>query len=222
MPIQQPELGRGSIWRKWDLHVHSPASALANEFGDDWDQYIATLAALKDVAVLGITDYFSIEGYRRVLQHRQQLSNIDLILPNVELRLNTFVGKDARRVNYHVIFSDEVPPEDIENHFFGQLHFQRDGTPSGGVQEWMINRTNLEHLGAQLLQENPGLNGSPYSIGCMNATVDPSRVRSLLNSKGDIFRGKYLIVLAEEDLSGMQWLGQAVRVNNFETVGERI
>lgn len=23
---------RGSIWRKWDLHVHSPASALYNEF----------------------------------------------------------------------------------------------------------------------------------------------------------------------------------------------
>lgn len=95
MPTQQPELGRGSLWRKWDLHIHSPASALANEFGDDWDKYIA---ALKDVAVLGITDYFSIEGYRRVLERRQELPNIELILPNIELRLNTFVGKVRARL----------------------------------------------------------------------------------------------------------------------------
>jgi hypothetical protein len=130
MPAKQ-KLGRGSVWRKWDLHVHSPASALANDFGDNWDEYIGTLAGLKEVAVLGITDYFSIEGYRRVLEYREQLPNIDLILPNIELRLNAFVGQGARRVNYHVIFSDLVSPDDIENHFLSNIHFQRAGSPRG-------------------------------------------------------------------------------------------
>ncbi len=80
---------------------------------------------LTDVAVLGITDYFSIEGYRKVRETWQagQLPGISLVLPNIELRLGTFVGSSNRdrRVNYHVIFSEQVSPDDIENHFLGQL-----------------------------------------------------------------------------------------------------
>ena len=57
---------RGSEWRKWDLHVHTPASGLANQYGDNWNLYVKelfTLAIERQVAVLGITDYFTIEGY---------------------------------------------------------------------------------------------------------------------------------------------------------------
>jgi hypothetical protein len=124
---------RGSVWRKWDLHVHSPASALASEFGGDWDAYFRELAALADFAAIGITDYFSIEGYRRVLQRRSDLPNIALILPNIELRLDILVGKDERRLNYHVIFADAslLSPADIENHFLADLRFQYDSDPQG-------------------------------------------------------------------------------------------
>jgi hypothetical protein len=60
------ELSRGSEWRKWDLHIHSPASALNNQFPGatldaKWEAYLAKLRSLTDFAVLGITDYFSIE-----------------------------------------------------------------------------------------------------------------------------------------------------------------
>jgi hypothetical protein len=120
-------LDRGSEWRKWDLHIHSPMSALNNQFprlqGDepDWARYLGHLATLQGVAALGITDYFSIEGYRKVRESWRagNLPNIQLILPNVELRLGTFVarGEAYKRVNYHVIFSDEVSPDDIDDHF---------------------------------------------------------------------------------------------------------
>ena len=65
MPLQHP---RGSEWRKWDLHVHTPAS-FEHGFGD-WDDYIAALGEVRDIAVLGITDYFTIEGYKKILQLR--------------------------------------------------------------------------------------------------------------------------------------------------------
>ena len=65
MPLQHP---RGSEWRKWDLHVHTPAS-FEHGFGD-WDDYIAALEEVRDIAVLGITDYFTIEGYKKILQLR--------------------------------------------------------------------------------------------------------------------------------------------------------
>lgn len=60
---------RGLEWRKWDLHVHTPESGLANGFKSDWDGYVKTLfltAVKNGVAVLGITDYFTIEGYEKL------------------------------------------------------------------------------------------------------------------------------------------------------------
>jgi hypothetical protein len=65
---------KGSEWRKWDLHVHTPYSYLRNEFGDPedsstWDKYVKTLfnkAIEKNIAIIGITDYFIIDGYKKI------------------------------------------------------------------------------------------------------------------------------------------------------------
>ena len=120
---------RGSEWRKWDLHVHTPFSILNNQFGNPdeettWDKYVKELfrkAIEKNIAVIGITDYFSIDGYEKIKNNYlnnelklktlftydeiQKIKNI-LILPNIEFRLNKFVGENS--INFHVIFSDEV------------------------------------------------------------------------------------------------------------------
>ena len=53
---------KGSKWRKWDLHVHSPASA---NFSGDWNQFIIQLGNA-DCDVIGINDYFSVAGYKEV------------------------------------------------------------------------------------------------------------------------------------------------------------
>ena len=62
---------RGSEWRKWDLHVHTPASVLKNEFGDEWDNYVITLfkkAIENDISAIGVTDYYLPEGYKILKQ----------------------------------------------------------------------------------------------------------------------------------------------------------
>ncbi len=209
-------LTRGSEWRKWDLHVHSPTSALNNQFPKlpggqpDWESYLGSLRMLTDVAVLGITDYFSIEGYRKVRETWQagQLPGISLILANIELRLGTFVGGSNRdrRVNYHVVFSDQVSSDDIENHFLGQLRFTYDSAPEDEPTEWFLNRTNLQQLGASLKSQQSTFTGSDYEIGCKNATVEAGAVKKLLEDKASIFKGKYLLLV--ENLSDMSWEGQ--------------
>ncbi|MBN4055458.1 hypothetical protein JYU12_01800 [bacterium AH-315-K03] len=58
---------KGSEWRKWDLHVHTPASVLQNGFGNDWDGYVKALfqKAIKyGIRAIGITDYYLPEGYK--------------------------------------------------------------------------------------------------------------------------------------------------------------
>src|ERR1700754_1306766 len=64
-----PAYPRGSEWRRWDLHVHTPYSALNNGFGADFDAYAKTLftkAISEEIAVIGVTDYFTIDGYKQL------------------------------------------------------------------------------------------------------------------------------------------------------------
>ena len=58
-------MNRGSEWRIWDLHIHTPETAKNNQYGnadEAWPAFIDKLEAL-NYAVYGITDYFSIKNY---------------------------------------------------------------------------------------------------------------------------------------------------------------
>ena len=113
----------GSNWHRWDLHVHTPDSLVHQYPGPDaWERFLDGLRSLPaDIKVLGINDYLFISGYKRVLKEKKEgnLPNIELLLPIIELRLDTFSGSESalKKVNYHIIFSDEVSPELIENQF---------------------------------------------------------------------------------------------------------
>ena len=104
---------RGSLWRKWDLHIHTPFS-ITQEYGgntdDAWEKFIIDLENLPaEFKVIGINDYIFIDGYKRVINAKLngRLKNIDLILPVIELRLDKFGGTDGdlSKVNFHIIFS---------------------------------------------------------------------------------------------------------------------
>jgi predicted ATPase len=120
---------RGSEWRKWDLHVHSPAS---HGFKGDFNQLIIQLGNA-DCDVIGINDYFSVSGYREILRrlaepasttegnkaYRESLEKLrsKTLLPVVECRMNNIlVNKKGagQRINFHLIFDPAVDPENIE------------------------------------------------------------------------------------------------------------
>jgi hypothetical protein len=211
---------RGSEWRKWDLHIHSPLSGLSNQFprladGEpDWEAYICALESLADISVLGITDYFTVEGYRKVREYRAQgrLPNVLVVLPNIEFRLDKIIttSKGPRRLNYHVILADELTPDEIDEHFLQELKFCFEGDPQRTDLNLSIRRSNLELLGQRLKREHAEFNDgrSDFEIGCMTATVDPTSIKAILQNKERIFKGKYLIVFAEEHTGLLDWNGQ--------------
>jgi len=71
-----------SIWRKWDLHVHTPESLVHQYGGDDpWPQFIRELESLPpEFKVIGINDYLFLDGYKRILKEKAagKFQNIDL------------------------------------------------------------------------------------------------------------------------------------------------
>jgi AAA domain len=213
-------LRRGSQWNKWDLHIHSPLSALNNQFAKladgtpNWSAYIQALVQLTDTPAIGVTDYFTIDGYKEILAAKKsgKLPSISLLLPNIEFRIDKLINTKSvfRRLNYHVIFSDQVSPQDIEEHFLQEIKFQYEGDPQRADLSLSVRRQNLELLGRRLKQEHPTFNDgrSDFEIGCMNATVDPAEIKAILQNKAQLFEGKYLILLPEEHMSLMDWDGQ--------------
>jgi ABC-type cobalamin/Fe3+-siderophores transport system ATPase subunit len=209
---------RGSEWRKWDLHVHSPLSILNNQFPKltngtpDWEPYLEKLESL-DFAVLGVTDYFTIDGYKALkeFQATGRLPDLHCILPNVEFRLNTIVTSKSgseKRLNLHVIFSDEVPPNDIEEHFLHDLPFFYQGDPQNQIEKRKLKLSNLEGLGRELKKQHEKFRqmGSDLEVGAMLAVVDiDDIVQALRDSR---FEGKYLIILAADGWDDINWDGQ--------------
>ena len=109
---------KGSVWRKWDLHVHTPSSALAHTLGTSWDIYVERLidaATTHQMAAIATADYFTIEGYKKLLEYYNQATHTIsvnsksanlYIIPGVELRLNIF-NSDEDAINLHIFFDPE-------------------------------------------------------------------------------------------------------------------
>ncbi len=105
---------RGSEWRIWDLHLHSPGTKLNDQFssrdGDVWDEYCRRLHESR-VRVFGITDYFSAHGYFSARDNfiERYPDSCKLLLPNIELRTNDVVNQAQEEVNVHLIFNPSAP-----------------------------------------------------------------------------------------------------------------
>ncbi|PFO84728.1 TrlF family AAA-like ATPase [Bacillus cereus] len=201
----------GSYWRKWDLHVHSPASVLNNQFGDDWEKYINTLENLNDISVVGITDYYSIEGYKKIKEYQAngRLNNIDLVLPNVELRLDLATTKD-RPINIHVIFDPKVDHL-IEKYFLEELEFTYRGVP------YKCSNSDLINLGEDFLKE-------PYSPkkalreGMKQFKVSPEKLNQVFIKQNGRFQGKYIIVVPNSNQDG----NSGLKADSFKGIRREI
>ena len=168
-----------------------------------------------DVAAVGITDYFSIEGYKEIQKFKAQgrLQNIHTILPNIEFRLKTIIAGrngDEKRLNLHVIFSNEVSAQDIEEHFLHDILFYYQGNPQERSESRKLKLSNLEILGNELMKQHENFQQmriSALELGAMQAVVDHEDILKRLEDSR--FKGKYLVVLAAEGWDQISWDGQA-------------
>ena len=111
---------KGSIWRKWDLQIHAPESKHADQYkskdgSDVWDQFIDYLKN-SDVSVFGITDYYSIDCYEKLLKKTQENEGLKdkVFFPNIEFRLDISTNKEDEEIHIHLIFDNNCKPEDIK------------------------------------------------------------------------------------------------------------
>lgn len=124
-------IGRGSEWRRWEPHIHAPGTVLNNQFGGDspWDAYLKKLETVTPkIEALAVTDYYLTDTYEEVIRQKAagRLQDVQLIFPNVELRLD--VAAKSGFVNVHLLVSPEDPNHVAELHrILQRLQFQAHG-----------------------------------------------------------------------------------------------
>jgi ABC-type lipoprotein export system ATPase subunit len=121
---------RGSLWHRWDPHLHAPGTLLNDQFNGDWHKYIAKInSSTPPIRALGVTDYFCIKTYRAVKERWKdgELPGVLLVFPNVEVRLDIKTDKKLP-VNLHLLFSPDDPLHEAEiERILGRLEFENDG-----------------------------------------------------------------------------------------------
>lgn len=204
-------INNGSEWRKWDLHVHTPASIVHDyakgSYEEVWDRYFYELENLpSDIKVLGINDYWFLDGYKKVKEYKEsgRLNNIDLILPVIEFRLRDFVGSSQlNKINYHIIFSDKLTVEEIEEEFLRRFEITE-------YENRSLTRENLIAFGNKFREETPTamqgtLPSSNLQVGFNNFTISLARIEELL--KKDLFKDKYIRVIGQTEWNDFRWDG---------------
>ncbi len=207
---------KGSEWRKWDLHVHSPESAFSNRFSgkaqnEKWENYINCLEKLEDISVVGVTDYFSIDGYIQAKRFKDsgRLKNIDLLLPNVELRLDHNT-QDGVAINIHIIFDPEVI-DMVNGVFFTNLKFTYKENEYSCTQTDLI-RLGRAYNGNEMLEENVA-----FKEGANQFKVSVDHLKDVLK-KNSCFHGKHLIVIPNSNRDG----NSGLREGNLKALREEL
>ena len=142
----------GSVWCRWDVHIHAPGTALESHFSN-WENYLTALEeATPPVSALGVTDYLSTQTYERLREHQRsgRLAGV-MLFPNLEFRI-TPPTKKGRGINIHLLV-DPAAPDHVErlNEALGSL------SCDFGNDTIRCTREGLVRLG---LSQKPSLKGN--------------------------------------------------------------
>jgi AAA domain len=184
---------RGSEWRKWDYHVHTPASWHYGDRGPDIYQRIATAIDTSECAAFGINDYLTIDGYLTLCKMVKKV-----VFPVVEFRMTEIlVDKNVTgpHFNFHLLFTNDTKYLGQIQAFLSALHFQDyHGTTKN------LTPPEIVDFGRQVLPDETDM--GKLRIAALEKIVMPfSGVLDVLKKKG--LRDQCLIIIPYDEYGGI-------------------
>lgn len=104
----------GSQWNKWDLHIHSPMTWLANNYTPDDIAGFVQSVGEHQISLIAVTNYFYFRQNELEII-RDEIARQGLavtVLANVEFRLDQ-QNRDDQFINVHILFSEKLSTERI-------------------------------------------------------------------------------------------------------------
>jgi len=139
---------KGSEWGRWDLHIHTPETKKNDHFtgntpDEKWEKFYSDIkeyvadgtVSTKNIIVIGITDYLSIDNYKKVISDKRLPESIKLVLPNVEMRCQP-IAHDSP-INIHFIFNPDIV-DSLESRFFSKLSMSYSTTNYSAAKNELI------------------------------------------------------------------------------------
>ena len=199
---------KGSEWRRWDLHIHTPETKKNDNFigaspSEKWEKfyedvlnYIDSDDITKKVAVIGITDYFSIENYNKVILDGKLNDKFQLILPNIEMRITPVSSESA--INIHFICNPKIAPQ-LRDKLFTQLTYKHsNGVPYRAIKEDFIKLGRLQN--ENITDEKA------YKVGLEQFVIDFSQLKDILSNDKEL-KENTIIVLSNKSTDGASGIG---------------
>ncbi len=196
---------RGSEWRRWDLHIHTPGTIKYDQFigstsEEKWENFYTSISSyigdgsdpLKAIKVIGITDYLSIDNYLKVIADKRIPESVSLILQNVELRMVPLAKNSP--VNIHCIF-DPNTVDGLEGRFFSKLTFDYKGSSYSASRDELI-RLGRDYKGDQNLPKDKA-----YVTGISQFVLEFSALKSVFDADQDL-RDHCIIVVSNSSGDG--------------------
>lgn len=196
---------RGSEWRRWDLHIHTPGTIKNDQFEgscieDKWNNYYDAISSyigdgsdpLKRIEVIGITDYLSIDNYLKVVAEKRIPDAVSLILPNVELRMVPIAKSSP--INIHCIFDPEIVDE-LKERFFSKLTFSFNGSSYSASHDELV-RLGMDFKGNQNLSKD-----AAYEAGISQFVLEFSSLKSVFEADSKL-RDHCIIVVSNSSSDG--------------------
>ncbi len=201
------ELNAGSRWHRWEPHIHAPGTVFNDQFRGPtaWADYLTSLEqATPLIRAIAVTDYYCADTYRNVLREKRdngRLPDVDLVFPNVELRLNVATVK-GRWTNIHLLVSPEHPDHlDELERFLGRLRFEAHG------DYFACTRADLIKLGRR---SNPELTDdqAAFRQGASQFKVNFGQLKEEFH-RSDWAEANVLVAVAGSETDGTSGIREA-------------
>ncbi len=203
--MTKPEVDstRGSLWHRWDPHIHAPGTAMNDQFSgpDPWREFFARVDQQDSpIRALGITDYFLVDTYEKACQAKLagSLPGVEFLFPNVEIRLSIGTSSSAA-INAHLLFSpDDSDHLDRIRRLMASFKFRylRD--------EFRCERSELIRLG-RAHDASIGGDGAALTAGVNQFKMDFEELRETWETN-DWFRSNCLVAVAVGERDGTSGL----------------
>lgn len=178
---------RGSEWRRWDLHLHTPGTLKEDSFrgttiDEKWENFCTDINSSEaEIAVVGITDYLLLDNYRKfrsLIEQGKITKKIDFVLPNIELRI-TPITADGCALNLHLLI-DPSFIDQADSRIYSKLILKNGNT------QYAATKSDLIRLGKTI---NSSLSDEDaYKEGAKKFVIDFDSLKEVFDNDVDLKR----------------------------------
>ncbi len=166
---------KGSIWHRWEPHIHMPGTLKEDKYGaDSIEDFVTALNKCNPkIKAIGITDYSVLESYEKLLKIWKDggLPGVELIFPNIELRYP--INVKGSPINVHLIICPDDPDHIVKtNRFLADLKFEYNGEKYGSTKDELIR------LGNAIDPSTEGDPNAALKLGVNQSKISPDALRN--------------------------------------------